>query len=1641
MLNISEWPPSDEAAVFNYLRWSGYRSEQHKLLYVSTPKVACTSLKWWFASLVGCSKALNEITDSAESNPDQIVHEMHRVAPTVTGLGPEALHEALTSDSYFRFAVVRNPYKRIFSAWQSKLLLQEPQQVGPYLQRDFYHQPLRDANDIALAFEGFLEHLASQEAPTFWDQHWTPQVMLLRPDLINYSVLAKIEESSRLSKALSEHLGEFLPDPFAERRANESLIPYLPEFVTERSASLIRSLYAEDFAVLGYDTEPPKAKESFTHDELMLALRAIKLIRGRHQSLGERTARIATLGQTVGMLEGKVGSLNASLVEGATQITELRLLAGKREAEIANLTRQIDILKAQVVGGEEKISSLQQQRDSDVAAVRQELQKTHDSHSWRVTLPLRRASVLARRTIRRLSNTSLGKAIEVLRKRRSPAGESSIELLKASELFDENYYLAKNPDVKDQGVDPLMHYLIDGWKEGRNPSSLFNTEKYLRDYPDVAAAAVNPLVHYLESGSLEGRSIAGHARTWTRKKRVEQEAIPRVFKQVAPDVIAEQVEVIKSSGLFDADYYLAMYPELKNIGLDPIRHYCGFGWFEGKNPSDDFDTVGYLEMYKDIAAANINPFWHYVVSGASEQRIAVPGAMIRYEDDVNFGHAKNSIKLFALYVSPQWDKLREARAASKGGAQLLPNDYLGFYDPLDSQVLAKQVGLAKAHGLYGFCFEWKGSEGIEDTRQPVDVFLDHKNIQFQFCVKISEQDKNVPARLREAVRDRRYLRIDGRPVVIVEYSGRNDFDVINEVHDQLVQRDIDAYLIVQSTLINDAVWSEKLSSLCDAVLELPVEPVPGEIGTFAPQVKNGISAVPYSVIVANGITRAEKAQSHSFPVFNGITLARDESAYDANSPLVYTRFFAREYRRWLDATIESAKSTHSEDRQLVFVNAWNDWSRGLFLEPDKIAGFGRVNETSRALLNIKSTMLMPKVSVVVPNYNHERFLRKRLDSIYGQTYKNFEVILMDDCSSDQSRSILSEYAQRFPDVTVTLFNENNSGGVFRQWAKGIKAATGDLVWVAESDDYCDENFLQALVRCFDDEAVMLAYARCEFVTVDEVVQEGEFHKYVSDLECAEKWAESYVDTAHSEVRYALGIKNTIPNASGVVFKRPIDLPLLDDEAWLSMRVAGDWVFYLHLIRGGKVAYSVEGTNFFRRYVGSAAELTYKREVFYRELGMASQTVQALYNVPLSVLELCEESSQRLYDINVGNSQEEFYAWYGRDAISEARANRTPNIMVSTIGFYPGGAEILPIRLANEFKRQGFSVLLLSAGLTAREDGVRRMLRADVPLVETNDLHEVKSLIHEFGIEALNSHQWHTQKYPISLPGVFSELGSHVASLHGMIEHGEAFAVTHEQLKAANSEVTTWVYTAEKNIVPFANLAICEKDPERFVKVPNGLQPPAVVAIDREQLGIAQDAFVLCCVSRAIPDKGWDETIQAVALARELSGVDIRLLLVGNGPVYDEYCRVGAPDFVCLTGFSDNSVGHYAAADMGIMLTKFKSESFPLTIVDCLFAGKPYIASDVGDIRNMLTIGDQMAGEVIALEDWEIPIEHTAKVIADFASKKARYSEVLGLVKEVSSRYRIDAVAGQYIRLFERDIKARREERAGDESALVSPPAV
>ena len=102
------------------------------------------------------------------------------------------------------------------------------------------------------------------------------------------------------------------------------------------------------------------------------------------------------------------------------------------------------------------------------------------------------------------------------------------------------------------------------------------------------------------------------------------------------------------------------------------------------------------------------------------------------------------------------------------------------------------------------------------------------------------------------------------------------------------------------------------------------------------------------------------------------------------------------------------------------------------------------------------------VSIIVPNYNHALYLRERLDSIFSQTFQDFEVILLDDNSSDSSIEVLKEYAAH-PKVSHFIVNATNSGSPFIQWEKGLSLSKGKYIWIAESDDSCEITFLEKLL--------------------------------------------------------------------------------------------------------------------------------------------------------------------------------------------------------------------------------------------------------------------------------------------------------------------------------------------------------------------------------------------------------------------------------------------------------------------------------------------------------------------------------------------------------------------------------------------------
>lgn len=227
----------------------------------------------------------------------------------------------------------------------------------------------------------------------------------------------------------------------------------------------------------------------------------------------------------------------------------------------------------------------------------------------------------------------------------------------------------------------------------------------------------------------------------------------------------------------------------------------------------------------------------------------------------------------------------------------------------------------------------------------------------------------------------------------------------------------------------------------------------------------------------------------------------------------------------------------------------------------------------------------PSVSVIVPNYNHEPFLVQRLESILSQKFRDFELILLDDGSTDRSIEILETYS-RYPGARL-LRNETNSGSPFPQWMRGLAESKCDLVWIAESDDFADEDFLDRLLPLFSDPEVVLAYSASRAVDVNNVVlgsyKDSDYLKQWGD----KRWNHCFtVDGNEEVVRHGLGIVNTILTASAVVFRKPC----LDQKVTNSlsgMKFMGDWLFFLELARNGKIAYIPDELNSHRRHERSA----------------------------------------------------------------------------------------------------------------------------------------------------------------------------------------------------------------------------------------------------------------------------------------------------------------------------------------------------------------------------------------------------------------------------------------------------------------------
>jgi len=255
-----------------------------------------------------------------------------------------------------------------------------------------------------------------------------------------------------------------------------------------------------------------------------------------------------------------------------------------------------------------------------------------------------------------------------------------------------------------------------------------------------------------------------------------------------------------------------------------------------------------------------------------------------------------------------------------------------------------------------------------------------------------------------------------------------------------------------------------------------------------------------------------------------------------------------------------------------------------------------------------------KVSVIVPNYNYERYLKARIESILEQTYPIYELILLDDASRDNSVAVARDLLARTNIDYRIVANSSNSGSVSLQWKRGLELARGDVVWIAEADDLSHADFLSTVLRGLDDPEVVLSYCESMQIDQDGYVLASNYQDYVADLG-RERWQRNFVNDGTDEISRFLAIKNTIPNVSAVLMRRKELLQVMAEQFdnIRSYRVAGDWMTYLHLLSGRRLAYAPLALNMHRRHDQGVA-IGSLHESHFSEIREIQEWVASRYNL-------------------------------------------------------------------------------------------------------------------------------------------------------------------------------------------------------------------------------------------------------------------------------------------------------------------------------------------------------------------------------------------------------------------------------------------
>lgn len=740
-----------------------------------------------------------------------------------------------------------------------------------------------------------------------------------------------------------------------------------------------------------------------------------------------------------------------------------------------------------------------------------------------------------------------------------------------------------------------------------------------------------------------------------------------------------------------------------------------------------------------------------------------------YEDKITLN---TKIKLIAFYLPQfhtipendlwwgkgftEWTNVTKGIPVFTGHYQpRLPGD-LGFYNLNDIEIMKKQVQIAKNYGIYGFCFHYFWFSGRRLLERPLDNFLKN-DINFPFCLcwanenwtrrwdgqeqEILIEQKYNPTDplqflldIRKYFDDPRYIKINGRHVLIIYRADKipNVNLQINKWKEQMQTWGYQPPLIIiaQSFRITDPF---KFNG--DVAIEFPPHGLQLDDPKIIKYDKNFSGKILKQETILNMVN---KWQVSKYPIIRTVFPSWDNYARRKNNSLSMINFDLQKYSQWLNCAIQWSINQPIYQNNLVFINAWNEWAEGAYLEPDRHYGYAVLDATydilknyetddicvteimtnpegafkiimidenkkmsnilrrqfgvsvqtlsiedidnliqikekgySNAILNCsvskhvldsivaagikiitivdtissetslqidtfnnssliifnsiqtqkqfnilvepeldKQTVInntgidydeycfsilktifpeLEKISVIIPNYNYARYLEQRFQSILNQRYPIFELIFLDDCSSDDSIEIFNKIYKTTGRKFKSDFNHVNSSSVFNQWKKGIDLARGDYIWIAEADDSSENTFLEIMIEDIkQSNNIGLAYCQSKQINGDGKHLGNDYHAYTNQVDKF-RWKSSYLSEGHDEIKYGLSQRCTIMNASSVLFLREAIKNTIDKEIDYikqNFKVAGDWWIYIKLLQSWNISYNHKNLNIHRRHKNS-----------------------------------------------------------------------------------------------------------------------------------------------------------------------------------------------------------------------------------------------------------------------------------------------------------------------------------------------------------------------------------------------------------------------------------------------------------------------